>query len=358
MKTLKALKIAFIVAFGFGSFATAQTTTVLHAFSGQDFRSLPYGGLISSGGVFYGTTSGGGTENSGTVFKINPDGTGKSTLHNFAAYSSSKPTNTDGAKPYASLIISGSTLYGTTSAGGSSGNGTVFKVNTDGSGFAVLYTFTGGADGATPVSSLVLSGSTLYGTASQGGSGYGTVFKVNTNGTGFAVLYAFTDGSDGSYPMGGLVLSGSTLYGTSDGDSGTPGNVFKINTNGALTTLYSFTGLNDGGDPNGLIVGSDGSFYGTTQDGSEGGAPTGTVFMLTIAPDPELTIVPSEANVVLSWPTNYGAFSYAGYTLQTTTNLDSSAVWTPVSSSPVIIGGQNKVVNPLSGTQRFFRLSQ
>src|SRR5580658_10361912 len=100
MKILKVLKIAWIVAIGFASFATAQTTTVLHDFTGQDNRSLPYGGLILSGGVLYGTTSGGGTGNTGTVFKINPKGTGKSTLHSFAAFASSGPTNTDGAKPY------------------------------------------------------------------------------------------------------------------------------------------------------------------------------------------------------------------------------------------------------------------
>jgi len=60
--------------------------------------------------------------------------------------------------------------------------------------------------------------------------------------------------------------------------------------------------------------------------------------------------------VILTWPTDYNGFSYAGYTLQSTTNLGSSAVWTPVSSSPVVIGGQNVVVNPMSGAQQFFRL--
>jgi hypothetical protein len=155
--------------------------------------------------------------------------------------------------------------------------------------------------------------------------------------------------------------------------------VFKISTNGALTSLYSFTGgndgaipmpgwcraataismarlLDDGGVPNGLIEGIDGSFYGTTQTNDAGGG--GTVFRLTIVPDPQLTIVPSEANMVLIWPTNYGAFSFDGFTLQTTTNLGPSAVWTSVSSSPVVISGQNVMTNPISGAQQFFRLSQ
>jgi uncharacterized repeat protein (TIGR03803 family) len=105
-------------------------------------------------------------------------------LHIFTPLTSN--TNSDGAVPYASLILSGNTLYGTTYAGGSSGKGTVFAVNTDSTGFTNLYNFTGGSDGANPYAGLVLSGSTLYGTAYRGGSsGYGTVFAIATNGMGF-----------------------------------------------------------------------------------------------------------------------------------------------------------------------------
>src|ERR1700722_16603554 len=114
MKILKALRTLLILALGLAApLATAQTTAVIHSFTGSNDRSRPYGGLILSGGVLYGTTSGGGTGDTGTVFKINPDGTGKSTLHSFASYASSGPTNSDGAKPYATLLLSGSTLYGT-----------------------------------------------------------------------------------------------------------------------------------------------------------------------------------------------------------------------------------------------------
>jgi hypothetical protein len=130
------------------------------------------------------------------------------------------------------------------------------------------------------------------------------------------------------------------------------GTVFKISTNGALTTLYSFTGGNDGANPQaGLVQGTDGSFYGSTSVGRLGG--TGTVFRLTIVPEPQLTIIPSAPYVILMWPTNY-----AGFTLQSTTNLGSSAVWTTNSSPPVVIGGENVVINTLSGRQQFYRLSQ
>ena len=84
----------------------------------------------------------------------------------------------DGSGPHGGLTLSGNTLYGTTSAGGSSGNGTLFAINIDGSGFTNLYSFTGGGDGANPQADLVLSGNILYGTTASGGSsGNGTVFS-------------------------------------------------------------------------------------------------------------------------------------------------------------------------------------
>jgi formylglycine-generating enzyme required for sulfatase activity len=71
-----------------------------------------------------------------------------------------------------------------------------------------------------------------------------------------------------------------------------------------------------------------------------------------------LTIIRSAANVILTWPTNAAGFTYAGFTLQSTTNLVSPAVWNTVSPAPVIVNGQNAVTNPISGTQQFYRLSQ
>src|SRR5260221_4251049 len=128
--------------------------------------------------------------------------------------------NSDGADPYAGLILSGNMLYGTALYGGSSDAGTVFAVKTDGTGFKTLHSFTG-SDGMNPQAGLTNSGNTLYGTAGCGGpSGNGSVFKVNTDGTGFTTLCSFsaTSGSlstnsNGTYPYGGLILSGSTVIG-------------------------------------------------------------------------------------------------------------------------------------------------
>ena len=116
-----------------------------------------------SGSTLYGTALLGGTNRTGTVFAVNTDGTGFRTLHIFTATNAPRHTNSDGAAPYAGLILSGNTLYGAACAGGSSGKGTVFAVNTDGTGFTTLHSFTGGRDGATPYAGLMLSGNTFYG---------------------------------------------------------------------------------------------------------------------------------------------------------------------------------------------------
>jgi uncharacterized repeat protein (TIGR03803 family) len=122
----------------------------------------------------------GGTSRNGTVFSLSTNGTGFATLHNFSAFNN----NTDGGNPEAGLVLSGTTLYGTAYAGGSSGNGTVFALNTDGTGFTTLYSFTAlssgtNGDGANPSGGLLLSGNTLYGTAQNGGNaGNGTVFSL------------------------------------------------------------------------------------------------------------------------------------------------------------------------------------
>jgi uncharacterized repeat protein (TIGR03803 family) len=229
----------------------------------------PFGGLVLSGGTLYGTTAEGGSSSKGTVFKVNTDGTGYTVLKSF--------TGSDGSWPQAGLVLSGGTLYGTTCLGGSSGYGTVFKVNTDGTGYTVLKSFLGGSNGRGPEAGLVLSGGTLYGTTIWGGSSdKGTVFKVNTDGTGYTVLKSFT-GSDGSLPRAGLVLSGRTLYGTTySGGSSGAGTVFKVNTDGTgYTVLKSFTG-SDGSWPQAGLVLSGGTLYGTTGNG--GISNIGTVF--------------------------------------------------------------------------------
>jgi len=268
--------------------ATAQTLKTLHGFTAlsRDTNAdgaYPEAGLILSGNTLYGAASSGGSSQVGTVFAINTDGTGFKVLHTFPP--TINGTNSDGAQPDAGLNLFGSTLYGTAWHGGSAGSGTVFALNTNGSGFTTLYNFTNGSDGGEPLGEVVLSGNTLYGTASFGGnSGWGTVFALNTNGTDFTTLYSFTNGTDGSVPEAGMILSGSTLYSTT-AQAGTAnhGTVFAINTDGTgFTTLHAFTapaakGSNsDGAIPLAGLALAGNILYGTASQGGHHGV--GTVF--------------------------------------------------------------------------------
>ncbi|HUD47523.1 MAG TPA: choice-of-anchor tandem repeat GloVer-containing protein [Candidatus Baltobacteraceae bacterium] len=370
--------------------------TVLHTFTAtfgtvgvwgtNGDGAFPEDPLILSGSTLYGTAGSGGPSGSGAVFALNTNGTSFTILHTFTATSGTKGgfgTNSEGAYPGGGLILSGNTLYGTAFHGGISGDGTVFAVNTNSMDFTTLYNFTAtndsgiNGDGANPIDQLILSGNTLYGTATEGGSGgSGTVFAVNTNGTGFTTLHSFTatsgpylENGDGAFPEDALILSGNTLYGTThNGGSWGSGVVFAVNTNGSgFATLHVFTasagsnGIFDiGTNSDGCIVYDallllGNTLYGTAFGGGTNG--NGTVFSLSFPP-PQLAITASDTNAILTWPTNDAGFSYSGYTLQSTTNLASPAVWTPVVPAPVVVNGQLTVTNPISGTQQFYRLSQ
>jgi uncharacterized repeat protein (TIGR03803 family) len=274
---------------------TAQTFTNLHSFNYSDGAN-PQAGLILSGNTLYGTAYGGGSSGRGMVFAVNTDGTGFTNLHSFTAYSIFPSGNNDGANPQAGLILSGTTLYGTAVNGGSSGQGTVFAVSTDGTGFTNLHSFNN-SDGANPQAGLILSGNTLYGTAYGGGSsGAGTVFAVSTDGTGFTNLYSFTYGSDGVNPQAGLILSGNTLYGTAcRGGSSGQGTVFAVHTNGmGFTNLHSFTYVSDGANPRAGLILSGNTLYGTASVGGSSGQ--GTVFSLSLGP-PAVTTQPVSQTV-------------------------------------------------------------
>ena len=257
--------------------------SVLYAFTGGagtgDGR-FPYSDLTLSGTNLYGTTSGGGSQGDGTVFQIGTNGSGYSILHSFSG-------SADGSLPmFGSLALGGSTLYGMDYGGGSLGDGSVFKVNTNGSGFTVLHFFTGGStgviDGKWPWGSVTLSGSTLYGMTAQGGvNKQGTIFKISIDGSGYDILHNFT-GSDGKSPFGDLILSGSTIYGEAAYGDGA-GSIFQLNTDGSgFRLLHSFTGSNDGGWPYGSLLLSGSMLYGTTN--AFGSNNDGTIFSLNIAP--------------------------------------------------------------------------
>lgn len=271
--------------------------TVLHEFTGRN-GSLPWAGLVSDGTNLYGTTWQGGTlsectgNGCGVVFKLSPSATGwhETVLHIFSG-------GKDGANPRAGLILDVSgNLYGTTSQGGiaadcgGNGCGVVFELSPfSGGGWAEkeLHSFTGGSDGSNPWAGLIFDADgNLYGTTSAGGSsGGGVVFELKpVSGGGWkeTVLHDFSSGAKGSTPAAGVIFdSHGNLYGTTSGGGVTTGDcsdggcgvVFKlspdVSTGGwAETVIHAFEGTKDGAIPDaGLILDSGGNLYGTTQQG-------------------------------------------------------------------------------------------
>jgi uncharacterized repeat protein (TIGR03803 family) len=244
-------------------------------------------------------------------------------LHNF--------NTNDGAMPEGDLALDGETLYGTTYSGGAGSNGTIFRVNLDGTGFATLYAFSPttydpsqgadtNADGANPSGGLLLAAGTLYGATQNGGAGgAGTVFAINTGGTGFANLYSF-----------------SALCYNSDA--------------GANTNL-------DGANPYGGLALADGYLYGTACNG--GSAGEGTLFAVAVptagppAVGPPLSIRLVGTNVLISWPS-----SATGWTLQQCGDLGAAGNWSPCPGT-ISDNGTNQSVNLTpAAASLFFRLAK
>ena len=299
-------------------FGTADRLRNLAGHDDRDGGKYPQAPLIDVGGTLYGTTNNGGAFRSrktchggcGTVFSITTGGVVK-VLHSFG-------NAQDGQYPaQAGLVDVGGTLYGTTSAGGAFGGGTVFSITTDGAE-NVLHSFGGQGDGTEPIGgSLLEVRGTLYGTTWGGGAygsqtcpafieaaGCGTVFSITTSGTE-KVLHSFGNGDDAEHPWAGLVHfgTGTTLYGTTffggidrtcTGGNGTGcGTVFSITTSGTEKVLHSFGKGHDGKYPQARLLPVHGALYGTTAYGGADGA--GTVFVVTT--DGEATILHSFNNL-------------------------------------------------------------
>lgn len=247
-------------------------------FNGTNGTS-PYGSVILSDGdsILYGMTNGGGTtgENNGTIFSMRTDGTSYTNLHNFST------TDTSGANPYGSLIRSGNVLYGMTSRNGLYDKGTIFSINTDGSGFTTLYHFRNDSIndyGANPYGTLTRIGSKLYG-MTDGDGGHGNIFSIHMDGSNYQDLHVFS-GMDGSHPgYGALAETGNMLFGTTIyGGLHGSGVFFSIDTGGLYTKLRDFNAA-DGTMPLGSVTMDGGTFYGTASSGGAYGK--GTLFSTT-----------------------------------------------------------------------------
>lgn len=336
----------------------------------------PVSALAVSGNTLYGTANAGGANANGTVFSLSTNGSTYAVLHDFNALDSNTGTNTDGAAPCGGLVLSGDTLFGTTSGGGNNGNGTIFSVKTNGNNFTTLYNFSSmntltgtNIDGAIPVGGLFLTNGALYGTTIAGGTGgKGIVFSIGTNGLAFTVLHQFSaidsltgTNSDGAAPCSSLTFASNLLYGTaSGGGANASGTIFSINTNGSqFQTIYAFSAVNassgtnrDGAYPVSGVLRMGNSLYGTAFGGGQGGV--GTVFNLPVPLPPavitNITQI-SSGHVMLS----FAGSSNSTNVIQAATNLASPA-WQNISTNIADVNGlwqftDSNAVQPL----RFYR---
>jgi uncharacterized repeat protein (TIGR03803 family) len=351
---------------GYGSIFKSNTNgdefEILHSFTGAERNPR---GLLLLDNTFYGTSSTGGDQGLGTVFKMNADGTDYTTLHNFGSVVN------DGTGPLAGLLAVGGILYGTSTGGGSFSYGTVFRIQTNGSSYRILHSFPAisgpfstNAEGAYP-RGLILSDNTLFGIAAGGGSsGNGTIFKIDTGGGGFKTLHSFSattglalTNSDGSLPFPRLALNGATLYGTAYyGGAYGNGTVFQLNTNGdGFKTLHHFTAMpdssknEDGAKPIAGLTLLDTSLYGVTSRGGSFGK--GTLFSISVPP--QLSIFRRGQTADLIWPTNS-----AGFVLQWTAALNSDVNWRNESAVISEVNGQKVMSVNMADAATFYRLFQ
>jgi uncharacterized repeat protein (TIGR03803 family) len=258
---------------------TPFTESVLWSFGGTGDGTLPFTApVLASDGNFYGTLLNGGANSEGAIYKITPSGT-ESIFYSFTGGS-------DGGSPFGGLTLGrDGNFYGTTTIGGTNSKGTIYKITPTGT-ITVLYNFGDVTNDTHTVRTPMVEGSdgNFYGVGNSGGIGSnGGVFKVTPTGS-YTLLHIFASSGDLTSPLASLVQgSDGNFYGeTQDGGANGDGGVFKITPTGTETVLWSFGGTGDGinGNSN-LVIGADGNFYGTCSGGGANG--NGTFFKITPA---------------------------------------------------------------------------
>ena len=260
---------------------------------GGDSTYRPDGRLVSdSAGNLWGATEQGGlTSGAGTIYKVNPNTGVRTTIVEFGGYGA----GTNGGAPNGGLVSDGAGfLWGTTYRGGTNGSGTVFKINPGTGGLSTVIHFGVGNDAAGPAAGLMNDGAGfLWGTTQQGGvNGNGIVFKVNASTGAFTKVAEFTKNGTSSgppNPLGELISDGAGyVWGTTEGNlnnSTDYGTVYKVNVStGVLTTVVAFTGTtgsNPGRNPACALVNDGAGFlWGTTSGVS---INSGTIFKVAIS---------------------------------------------------------------------------
>lgn len=282
----------------------------------------------------------------GSVFRLNPDGTSLEEIHSFTNISSEPVT------PAGVIEGSDGKLYGTSRHGGASDQGMVFKMNKDGSQYQVLYSFVAPSGNIVwPNPLFEASDGYLYGTTYRGGEdSEGMIYRISKAGA-YNFITAFTAGKGN--PVGALAEGpGGWLYGvTQESGNFQGGHLFRFKIGGASTIyiLHHFGEGNLGRDPGtGVVLDPAGAIYGTTQYGGFGSG-FGTIFRVDVRPI--LSIRPLASGMELSWP-NHGDT----YNLQVTHNL--GLPFNPYNTGTTNTGERITATVPKESGARFYRLQQ
>ncbi len=237
---------------------------IIYNFQNDPDGMWPNGVLISDGTFLYGTTYRGGTSYHGTVFKIMPDGTGYEKIKDFGTPESKYPLG--------GVLLIDDWLYGMSYAGGPSTNGDIFRIKTDGTDYEVLHVFDVSTTGQWPQADLMLLDGWLYGTAQSGGAhGQGTLFRLQPDGSNMTVLVNFQLLPKGRTPHGNVITDGTYLYGfTEHGGLDDDGTIFRVRLDGTdFLKMFEFEVYVTGNAPLASPLLIDGWLYGTTYQGGE-----------------------------------------------------------------------------------------
>ena len=286
LRTTTALSVLILaVSVASPVFAQGWQLSTLHSFGvpAASANGDISGVILGKDGKIYGTCAYGGVGQGGIVFQMNKDGSGFQSIHNFTNtwITANTLSNADGVAPFTGVIqASDGRLYGCANGGGTNDGGTLFSLNVDGSDFRVIYDFPNGV--LSDLSGALIEGTDgkLYGNEYFGGDfASGSVFRLNKDGSSFETIHEFNvDLDTNGYPDGPLLLgSDGVLYGTTGSefvDGGVPpGKVFKLNPDGSgFQVLHDFANTTNDGTALywSVTEGPDGALYGTTYPSGSG----------------------------------------------------------------------------------------
>lgn len=311
---------------------------LFYSFTGGTNGGAPNAGVVfDTDGDMFGTTSTGGADNDGTVWEVVAGDTVAQTLYSFTG-------GTDGATPAGNIVMdTKGDLIGTTVAGGSFNDGTVWAIPVGTTSALGLHQFSGGADGAISYSGVTLDANgDIFGVAFAGGAHRdGTVFEISTTGA-YSVLHAFAGKTDGSKPAGQLVFDNNgNLWGTtSAGGANNDGTIFEISSAGTFSTVLAFSGAANGAEPiAGLVKDASGNLFGSTFIGGQ--RNDGTLF--------EIPAGTTQVDTLFSFSGGNGARPYSSLYVDDAGNL-----WGTTAVGGADNGGEIFALQPTATTQIVF----